>query len=163
MKIFHHLRPGVDLNRSDSARKGARTRKWNRIKRKVKNYFVLVVAGTVAVLLASTWYVPTPELHYVQEAKADVEVVEQMPAVLKRIAKCESGDTHFDKNGQVLVRGNTNRSVDVGRYQINSVWFAKATELGLNVFDEEDNQKMAEWLFENRGTEDWYLTKKCWK
>lgn len=161
MRIFHHLRPGVDLNRSDSAKKGARTRKWNKRKAYIKSRFVLIIAGTVAVLLASTWYTPTPELHYVQEVKAEEE--EKMPAVLKRIAQCESGDTHYDSNGQVLVRGNKNRSVDVGRYQINSVWFEKATELKLNVFDEEDNQKMAEWIFENRGTEDWYLTKKCWK
>jgi hypothetical protein len=84
--------------------------------------------------------------------------------VLDRIAKCESGNTHIDpKTGQVLVRGNTNKTVDVGRHQINETyWGKKATELGLNIYDEKDNRKMAEWIFLNVGTSPWNASMKCW-
>lgn len=86
--------------------------------------------------------------------------------VLDRIARCESGDSHFDKSGQVLVRGNTGdrKSVDVGRYQINvSYWGAKATELGYDIFTEKGNRDMALWIYKNRGTEPWHASSKCWK
>lgn len=91
--------------------------------------------------------------------------VETVSPVLERIAKCESDSNHFDKNGQVLVRGNNGdrTSVDVGRYQINMKhWGAKATELGFDLFNEEDNAKMAKWLYGQFGTEPWVHSKKCW-
>ena len=96
----------------------------------------------------------------------DREVIKEVQIlnapILERIAKCESGNTHIDKNGQVLMRSNTNKSVDVGRFQINSVWFKKASELGLDITKDADNRKMAEWIYANRGTEDWYPSKSCW-
>jgi hypothetical protein len=60
------------------------------------------------------------------------------------------------------MRSNTNKSVDIGKYQINSVWFKKATELGLDITKEEDNEAMAYWIYENRGTGDWYSSQSCW-
>lgn len=103
----------------------------------------------------------------VTHANIEVEKIievesKKIPPVLQRIAKCESGNTHFDSNGQVLMRSNTNRTVDVGRYQLNSVWFKKATELGLDITKEKDNEKMAVWIYENRGTGDWYSSANCW-
>jgi hypothetical protein len=83
--------------------------------------------------------------------------------VMDRIAKCESGNTHFEK-GQVLVRGNKNGSVDVGRFQINvSIWGAKASSLGYDIFTEKGNTEMAYWIYANHGTEPWYLSAKCWR
>jgi hypothetical protein len=61
------------------------------------------------------------------------------------------------------MRANTNKTVDIGRYQINSVWNKKASELGLDLTIEADNEKMAYWIYENRGTGDWYSSEKCWK
>jgi hypothetical protein len=97
----------------------------------------------------------------------EIEVIREVEAssvspVLARIAKCESNNQHFE-NGQVLVRGNTNGSVDVGRYQINiSYWGKKATELGINLFDEQGNETFAKWLESNHGTEPWVWSKHCW-
>lgn len=88
--------------------------------------------------------------------------------VLDRIADCESGDgtkgsaTHYGKSGQVLMRPNTNGTVDLGKYQINTVWFKTAADLGYDLTKEEDNEAFAEWLYLNKGTEDWYSSKKCW-
>ena len=85
--------------------------------------------------------------------------IEADPPVLERIAKCESGASHVDKNGQVLI----NATRDVGYYQINvAIHGKKATEMGLNLFIEEDNKKFAEYLYENFGTEPWVHSKKCW-
>lgn len=90
-----------------------------------------------------------------------VEVSKKSP-VLERIAHCESNNMHY-RDGQVIFNVNTNGTVDIGRYQINSVWNKKATELGLDLTKEKDNEAMATWIYENRGTEDWYSSKKCWQ
>jgi hypothetical protein len=82
--------------------------------------------------------------------------------VLKRIAKCESGDRQFGESGQVLMVGNTNKSVDLGRYQINSLWFKKATEMGLDLTKEKDNEEFAIHLYKTFGTEPWIHSKSCW-
>ena len=89
-------------------------------------------------------------------------VKEDTAPVLLRIFKCESNNKHFDKNGQVLMRSNNNKTVDIGIAQINSVWFAKATELRLDLTKEGDNKEMAQWIYRNRGTDDWSASAKCW-
>lgn len=102
--------------------------------------------------------------------------IEVNPPVLDRIAQCESHTSHYCTDalvakhmcpkgmvGQVLVRGNNNKSVDVGLYQINAdVWGATATAQGFNIFTEEGNTAMARWIYENKGTEPWYASSKCW-
>ena len=103
----------------------------------------------------------------VTEAEPEIRTIavvdETLPPILSRIAECESGNTHYGKSGQVLAIGNKNGSVDVGRYQINiSTWGAKATELGYDLWNEGDNEKMAVWIYENHGTEPWHLTRDCW-
>lgn len=104
-----------------------------------------------------------------------IKEVEVQAPVLDRIADCESGQRdrngkgikgsarHYGKSGQVLMTGNENKSVDVGKYAINSVWFAKATELGLDITQEKDNAEMAKWIYKNRGTGDWSASASCWK
>ena len=85
----------------------------------------------------------------------------ELSPVLIRIAHCESNKKHFE-NGQVLVRANKNGTIDKGIFQINSVWDKQATKLGLNLMVEEDNIAFAKWLYKNRGTEEWYSSKRCW-
>jgi len=88
--------------------------------------------------------------------------VETIPPVMQRIAKCESGGIH-KKNGQVVFNSNTNKTVDIGKYQINSIWNKKATELGLDLTVEKDNEKFAMWLYKNYGTSPWESSRRaCW-
>jgi uncharacterized protein YqfB (UPF0267 family) len=95
--------------------------------------------------------------------KVEAQVQEKtIPEVMKRIAICESGGKHFE-NGQVLTRGNKNKTTDVGKYQINSIHFKEATKLGFDVFSEQGNEDYAMWIYENRGTEPWVYSKKCWQ
>lgn len=93
------------------------------------------------------------------------QVIKEVPVkldVMTRIAKCESQGSHYAKNGQVLVAGNKNGSVDVGLYQINTIWFAEATDMGLNLFIEQDNITFANHLLNKYGTEPWVWSKPCW-
>lgn len=95
-------------------------------------------------------------------AERRVEVpVENPSPVMDRIAKCESGAMHM-KNGQVIIRANTNKTVDIGYYQINSIWNKKAAELGYDLTKEEDNKSFGIWLYKNFGTEPWVYSKTCW-
>ena len=90
-----------------------------------------------------------------------VEVKTEAP-VLQRIYKCESGNHQFAPSGQVLMKPNTNGTVDVGIAQINTVWFAQASKLGFDLTTEKGNKAMAEWLYANKGTSVWYSSSACW-
>lgn len=107
----------------------------------------------------------TPQVSYANvEVEKIVEVESKtIPPVLQRIANCESGSKHFDKSGQVLMRGNTNKTVDIGIMQINEYyWGKKASELGYDLTKEKDNWAMAKWIYANHGTEPWVHSKTCW-
>lgn len=95
---------------------------------------------------------------------ADKEVIKEVEgpsAVMDRIMKCESAG-HYAKNGQVQFHANKDGTVDIGAFQINSIWDAQATKLGYNLTIEKDNIAFAMWLYKNKGTEPWYSSKKCW-
>lgn len=84
------------------------------------------------------------------------------PPVLQRIINCESGGKQYAKNGQINVHVNADGTVDLGAMQINSVNFAGATKLGLDLTKEADNIAYGKYLFANRGSEPWYSSKSCW-
>ena len=62
----------------------------------------------------------TPVKTVMAEKTVTIEV-KGKAAVMDRIAICESGGKHYAPSGQVIMRSNTNNSVDVGKYQINSI------------------------------------------
>ena len=84
-----------------------------------------------------------------------------VPAVLERIAFCESRGRQFDENGDV-VRGEHNPD-DIGKYQINlEHWGADAKKLNYDLFTEEGNRAMALELYRRLGTKPWIWSKPCW-
>jgi cell division protein YceG involved in septum cleavage len=129
----------------------------------MKIYKIVLI---VIVLVGVAYFVGAKVSSKVEYKQVEKEVVVEVPRnapVLERIARCESNSSHLGKNGQVLVVGNTNKSVDVGYYQINmQIWGAKATELKLNLMVEADNKKFGEYLYATLGTEPWIWSKKCW-
>lgn len=144
----------------------SRGMKWYNFKLKVKNFikkiiFWLLIALMIAgVIQYFRWAYPTTEI---KEVVKEVIINQDIKyPVLDRIAQCESGNKHYDKNGQVMLRGNNNKTVDVGVFQINSLWFSKATELGLDLTKEADNREFAKYLYTTRGTVDWIYSQKCW-
>mgnify|MGYP001615732855 FL=1 len=100
--------------------------------------------------------IPANELVFIPP-KQDFTI---LPPILRKIALCESGDRHFDRDGLVL-RGEKNPN-DIGRFQINLVHEAQAASLGLNLFIEEDNAKYALYLYETQGTRPWRYSQFCW-
>ena len=96
--------------------------------------------------------------------KADKAEADELPVprILRAIAYCESHDAHYDAKGKVL-RGRVNRN-DIGRYQINlKHWGDEAKELGYDLFDENENELMALWIYKNYGDAPWIHSKTCWK
>lgn len=84
-----------------------------------------------------------------------------IPAVLKRIAKCESNDRHFDENGKVLVGKFDSR--DTGRYQINrQYWGEESKKLGYDIYSESGNEAFALYLYSKYGTSPWSRSEACW-
>ena len=138
--------------------------KWQVFKYRVSRFFrnvlkVLIIGSLASVAIFGAIFYgksQVPTIIYAVQEKGTTPV-------LDRIAKCESGGSQYDKNGQVIVKANTNGSVDIGRYQINlRIWGAKAKELGLDLSKEKDNETFALWLYENKGTGDWAPSYKCW-
>jgi hypothetical protein len=126
---------------------------------------VLGIQAVIALALLTSNYIGQITVEPVK-VYADREVVKEVRVkapVMDRIAFCESSGQHIEKKtGQVVMRSNNNKTVDVGKYQLNSVWFKKASDLGLDITKEEDNEKMAYWIYENRGTSDWSASSQCW-
>lgn len=137
-----------------------RVREFLKMCLRVLTWTGLGLGTSYAIFMAGAYF--NPIISYAVQDK--IVEVERVAPVMERIAKCESGNKHFE-NGQVLVRGNSTRdSVDVGRFQINTkIWGKKATELGFDIFSEKGNSDMAHWMFKNYGTEPWHLSANCWK
>jgi hypothetical protein len=122
-------------------------------------FMLIYVIGYVTFLLGA---INSPRI-VEAEVIVEVEKPKEIPPVMKRIAKCESNNSHIDpKTGMVYMLANTNKTVDVGKYMINTVWHKKANELGYDVTNEEDNEKMAMWIYENFGTSPWVFSSQCW-
>lgn len=88
----------------------------------------------------------------------------EVPPVMKRIAKCESGGKQFLSNGKPVTQENEGHSTDWGKFQINDkYWDKKAKELNLDYkYSEKDNERMAMWIYENYGSAPWVHSSKCW-
>jgi hypothetical protein len=85
----------------------------------------------------------------------------ELPAVMTRIAECESNNKHFDEDGNVLI-GDINKH-DIGKFQINALyWDEEADSLGLDIYSEEGNEAFALELYDRYGTKPWKWSKKCW-
>lgn len=114
-----------------------------------------IVVGSVHYMQT---YHPTVALAY----KDVIKEIETPSPVMERISHCESNGSHLNKSGQVVVKVNTNGTYDTGKYQINSIWNKKATQMGLNLSNEKDNEAFAMYLYKNYGTVPWNSSINCW-
>lgn len=122
-----------------------------------------VLAGVGTAVGFAIAFTHQADAQIVYQSKEVVVQVEADAPVLDRIAKCESGNTQFAKDGQVLVHVNKNGTWDVGKYQINSIHGGTATKLGMNLYTEDGNTAFAKWMYANLGTGDWAASQSCWK
>lgn len=101
----------------------------------------------------------------IEEAKTvqTIKLVDKtLPPILQKICQAESPNGHYRKNGTISIYVNNNKTIDIGKCQINSIWEAKAVELGYNIYTEQGNEDMARWIFTNYGSEPWYSSKSRW-
>lgn len=127
-----------------------------------------IFAAVAFTFLIGNLYNQYVQMNTVSVAFADTKTVEAPINILSRIADCESGNgkpgsaSQF-KNGQVLISINTNNTVDVGLYQINSIHFKEASALGYDLMTTAGNTAYAKYLFLNRGSGDWLSSAHCWQ
>ena len=78
------------------------------------------------------------------------------------IARCESTFRHTLSDGTVL-RGAVD-SADLGVMQINTRYHStRASSLGLDLHDLNDNMAYARMLYEEQGTKPWNSSSACWQ
>ncbi len=81
--------------------------------------------------------------------------------IMAKIAKCESRNRHFDKNGQVL-RGEVT-PLDRGVMQVNLHYHQEtAVKMGLDLHNIDDNVAYARYLYEKSGAKPWMSSSACW-
>lgn len=80
--------------------------------------------------------------------------------LMKKVAWCESKLKQFRENGEPLI----SPTKDGGIFQINfSAHLETTKKLGLDVINsEDDNIAYAKILFDQSGTNAWYMSKHCW-
>lgn len=140
--------------------------KWQvfkyKVARLIRTVFMFTVGVSATVLMFYILQASHGQQVVVKEVFVNAETIDELPPVMKRIAQCESGNTHY-KNGQVITNGNKNGSVDIGRFQINlAIWGKTATELGYDLAKDEGNTNFALYLYENYGSEPWIWSRTCW-
>ena len=82
----------------------------------------------------------------------------ETPAVFFPVAWCESRLIHA---GKVVTRSHTN---DVGIMQINEkTWLKNTKSLELNIYEKNDNIRMAYKIYLKHGLDPWLASKKCWQ
>lgn len=145
--------------------------RWEMFKYRVRIFLLRVfIISLLLGAIYGAYKIGSSNQGIVVYTQPEIITVESKAPIMDRIAGCESEGnpkskgSHYDRTGQVRLNANTNKSVDIGKYQINNVaWGKKATEMGYNLMVEGDNTKMAMWIYQNRGTEDWYSSKHCWQ
>lgn len=98
----------------------------------------------------------TTEVHVPPEEKIIQLITETFPEapIMVEIARCESS------LNPLADRGNLN--VDVGLFQINQVHLPRLRKLGLDRRDIHDNIQFARMLYDESGTNPWYMSEHCW-
>ncbi len=76
------------------------------------------------------------------------------------VANCESVGLIHIKNGQLLRRSGGS---DSGVLQINAVHKAKIAEMGLDLNKRRDYFVYARHLYDQKGVQPWYMSKRCWE
>lgn len=80
----------------------------------------------------------------------------ELPLTLQKVAICESGARHNIGNKVII-----SHTGDVGIMQINLKAHKKtAQNMGLNLFNANDNMKFGLWLYNKNGLYDWVCARK---
>ena len=102
-----------------------------------------------------------PSLSTSSEIAAYVRNEYKDTPILIDIARCESANRQYDKDGNLL-RGIVNHD-DVGVMQINEKYHAdEALNLGYDIYSVKGNVAFGKYLYEKSGAQPWVSSSKCW-
>lgn len=80
--------------------------------------------------------------------------------IMVDIAWCESKFLHYRKDGSTVI-GNITR--DIGVMQVNEYYHREAAaNMGLDIYDLEDNLTYSRYLYDREGTVPWNSSSHCW-
>ncbi len=86
-------------------------------------------------------------------------VLSAPPAIMLKIAECESGSQQFNGDGSVVTNAKTK---DYGLFQIHYTHLLEAKQMGFDVMTPQGNIAYALYLYKKNGTRDWNASKWCW-
>jgi hypothetical protein len=132
---------------------------------------IKITIAILLLILALILFV-TPTIVYSESQIKQIVVTSTEPILevlrpqLVPICACESvGNPNaipqqFNKDGSVI-KGKINPS-DIGMCQINlRYWGQKAIDLGFDIYTEQGNIKMANWIYDHQGTSPWIWSRGC--
>ena len=122
----------------------------------------ILIAFLGAILVSIALNQVPPAIYAIHIAHGQsIEEKTEIPAILQRIAFCESGNKHYASNGSVL-RGKNN-PLDTGLFQINARFHGKESQrLGMDILTKKGNIAYALYLYKMQVTKPWNWSKKCW-
>lgn len=125
-------------------------------------FLAAVVIGFVLRVATAVLYIGSSFTAVTYAATEEITGAKPLPAILAKIAQCESADRQFNEDGSVI-RGEIDHR-DIGKYQINAFYWADtAKALGFDLYTEEGNEQMASWLLAHEGTDPWNASAHCWR
>ena len=78
---------------------------------------------------------------------------------MEKIAKCESGGTHYRQDGRLVKNVNKNGTMEFGNFQINQLAKPKVASIVYNINLPEENDVFAYRLYDTSGTGDCHSSK----
>lgn len=101
---------------------------------------------------AQVWVLPSGLLF--ETPDPEPVTFNSLPIELQHIAICES-------SGNQAARGPYG---EIGIFQIHPKYHLKnAKQMGLDIFDPQDNMIYALYLYKKNGLRDWFSSRSCWK
>ena len=134
--------------------------------------FIALLILTQAQLIIAAWAIEAKSIvtevwanmdntAYERTLVVEVESSEEPAVIMERIAKCESGGTHYRKDGTLIKNVNNNGTIDFGNFR--SVLHGKQIRfIGNEHLSSGRKQSLRLLAFRERSTEDWYSSKHYW-
>jgi hypothetical protein len=126
---------------------------------------VLLPSFALASVQSTTSYSAVDEETPREEKIVLIKERPTIPPLMEKIAECESGNRQFYPDGSIVkgLMTPAHLGEDIGKFQINTKYhLARAEALGLDLWNEVDNEIYAMMLFEEQGTGPWSSSKGCW-
>lgn len=127
----------------------------------IRSYAYIVVVLIVLLAIFGTHKVHSRVVESLEREKMlvqqEIDKEVQKQKILRAIIDCESNNRH-------VIGTLSKMGIDIGKCQINTYWHEeRATSMGLNLYDPEDNMEYCLYLFDSEGVKPWRSSQVCWR